>query len=380
MRVFLQALCQHGTIQTMSSAETRSKHLTISITAGTIIKTISILLLFYLLYRVDNILLIILTSIVLAAAIEPGARWFMRYKVPRVPAVLIVYLLVATILGLLLSVFLPPLIDETAKLLNNLPTYFSNISAWNPTQAGNGLVGEISKAFSLQDAINQLKGIAASFQGNAMQILGLVLQVFGGFFSFILIVVLSFYLAVQENGINDFLRLVTPVKHRHHAVDLWHRTQFKIGRWMQGQVLLSVIIATLVYLGLTILNVKYALMLALLAGVFELIPIFGPIISAIPGIALGFANGISFVEPGLTAAVAVALFYTLVQQFESHLIYPLVVRKVVGVPPLIVIIALIVGWDLAGFLGILISVPVAAGVMELAADIQKDRIAEEKNA
>ena len=116
-----------------------------------------------------------------------------------------------------------------------------------------------------------------------------------------------------------------------------------------------------------ILGVKYALLLAILAAVTELIPLFGPILAAIPAILIGFLDG------GTTLGLMVLGLYVIIQQFENHLIYPLVVKKVVGVPPLMVIIALLIGAQLAGFLGIIIAVPVAAALMEFVNDIEKDK-------
>ncbi len=136
---------------------------------------------------------------------------------------------------------------------------------------------------------------------------------------------------------------------------------------MKGQLLLGVLIFVLVYLGLTIFSVPYAFLLALLAGALEIIPVFGPIISAIPGVAFAFSSG------GVSLAIVVAGFYLLVQQFENHLIYPLVVRKIVGIPPILVILSLIIGYELIGFLGILISVPAMAVVMEIVDDIEKKK-------
>jgi len=185
--------------------------------------------------------------------------------------------------------------------------------------------------------------------------------------SFILIIVFSFYFAVQEYGIANFLKIVTPIEHEKYIIDLWKRSQLKIGRWMQGQILLALFIGILVYLGLMILGVKYALLLAILAAVTELIPLFGPILAAIPAILIGFLDG------GTTLGLMVLGLYVIIQQFENHLIYPLVVKKVVGVPPLMVIIALLIGAQLAGFLGIIIAVPVAAALMEFVNDIEKDK-------
>ncbi len=185
--------------------------------------------------------------------------------------------------------------------------------------------------------------------------------------SFVLIIVFSIYFAVQETGIDDFLRVVTPVRHEKYVLSLWKRSQDKIGKWMQGQLLLGLIVGILIYLGLTILSIPHALLLAVLAGLFELIPVFGQFLAALPAVALAFSDG------GVTGALFVIGLYVVVQQFEAHLIYPLVVKKVVGVPPLLVILALLVGAKLAGFLGILLSVPIAAAIQEFVSDIQKTK-------
>jgi predicted PurR-regulated permease PerM len=134
---------------------------------------------------------------------------------------------------------------------------------------------------------------------------------------------------------------------------------------MQGQLLLAVIVMVLVYLGLLLIGIPHALLLAVLAGAFEIIPLFGPILSAIPGIFVAFAFG------GTSTALIVAGLYLVIQQFENHLIYPLVVKKVVGVPPMVSILALLIGGELAGFLGLLISVPLATVVMELLSDLEE---------
>ena len=123
----------------------------------------------------------------------------------------------------------------------------------------------------------------------------------------------------------------------------------------------------LLYLGLTILGVKYALLLGVLAAVFELIPVFGQILSAIPAIVIAFSTG------GLTMAFLTLGLYMIVQQFEAHLIYPIVVKKIVGIPPLLVILALLIGFRLFGFLGVLLSVPIAGAIQELVGDIERQK-------
>lgn len=141
---------------------------------------------------------------------------------------------------------------------------------------------------------------------------------------------------------------------------------------MQGQLLLVVIIGVLTYLGLSIIGVENALFLSIVAAIFELIPVVGPILASIP--AIGFA----LIQGGLTLAAIVLGIYVIIQQFESQLIHPLVVKKIVGIPALVAILALIIGAKIAGFLGVLIAVPVAGAIMEYINDVEKKKLAEIK--
>src|SRR3989344_4663114 len=343
------------------------KTLNITITAGTAIKVILLLILFYLLYFLRDLVLVIITSVVIASALEPAAKFFLRYRFPRVLAVLVVYLLaIGSLIGIFYA-FAPPLIDDIAQFVAVAPQYVESFMVWDPLKTeGVVAVGKLSEPFSFGEVINGIREMTSGVSGGFFQTASLI---FGGALSFILIIVLSFYFAVQETGVDDFLKIITPGKHQKYIIDLWKRSQVKIGLWMQGQLLLAVIIGVLVFLGLTVLGIPYALLLAIIAAIFELIPIFGPILAAIPAvlIAVGMTDG------GVTTGGMVAFLYIIIQQFENHLIYPLVVRKVVGVPPILVIIALIVGVKIAGFLGIILAVPVAAALMELANDIQKEK-------
>lgn len=332
-------------------------NINITINSGTIVRTILFILLIWLLYFLRDLVLVILTAVVIASAIEPAVRWFVARKVPRILAAIFVYVAVTGVVAGSFFVLVPPLLDEASGLLTSSPQYFNSIEVWNP-------VSDISSSFSLKDIIAEFRNDITNATGSLFQTVSIV---FGGVFNFILIIILSFYLAVQEYGISNFLKIITPVEHEEYVINLWERSQLKIGLWMQGQLLLALIIGVLVYLGLTVLGIKYAFLLALLAAIAELIPLFGPVIAAIPAIAIGFIGG------GTTLALIVAGFYIIIQQFENHLIYPLVVKKVVGVPPLLVILAFIVGIELAGFLGIILSVPIAAAIMEYVHDIEKGK-------
>ncbi|TSC57103.1 MAG: hypothetical protein Greene041679_439 [Parcubacteria group bacterium Greene0416_79] len=355
------------------------------ITTGTFIRAALVVVLFVLLYTLLDMVLVLLTAVVIASALEPGARFLIRMGVARLIAVIGIYLALAFAFIGVFYFFVPSLLSDAAQFLRAVPEVIdivppelsrspesapeSNASFAQalPNKLGSGLeIDGFVRPSSLTAVFTDLSQILGSF---AFGFWDNVSVLFGGIVSFILIVVLSFYLAVQEDGVEKFLRVVTPQSHEAYIVSLWRRSQKKIGYWMQGQILLAVLVGMLVYLGLTVLGLKNALFLAVLAAMLETIPLFGPILSAIPAVFLGYTTS------GLTLALLLVGLYLIIQQFENHLIYPLVVKKIVGVPPMLVILALIIGAKLAGFLGIILSVPVAATLMEYLEDLQQRKAA-----
>jgi len=376
----------------ISFMENEPKAININITPGSVFKGVGLVLLIWFLYFIKDVVLVVLVAVVIASGMEPLINWFHKYKISRLPAAIISYLGIASVLTGLIFFFVPPVLDEAASMLTELPKYLESTTLWNPLNVSSESISTSQKvaqtmslgandpsqflsdaqnqiktkvpSFGLGDLINSIQDISSNVSNGFVKVVSVV---FGGLLSFILIAVLSFYLLVQEDGVANFLRLITPLKHEKYIIDLWKRSQRKIGQWMQGQFLLGVIVAVLVYLGLMILGVKNALLLSVLAGLLEIIPIFGPILAAIPAILVAFVGG------GFTLGVLVLGLYMIVQQFENHLIYPLVVKKVVGVSPIIVILALIIGAKLAGFLGIVLSVPIVSALMEFVDDLEKRR-------
>ncbi|MBI2609809.1 AI-2E family transporter [Candidatus Giovannonibacteria bacterium] len=334
---------------------------TLEISNGTIIRFFLILIAFWALYQLSEVIAIILMSVVIASAIEPAARWLKNYRIPRVWGVLVIYLVSFAFLGVMFYLVVPPLLSESVDFLVNLPNYLKSANINSTIPFWPNLPLDISGFLS-----NYVSDFEASLGKATGSFLQAASGIFGGALSFVLIIVISFYLAVQERGIENFLRIVTPKDYEPYILDLWSRTRRKIGWWLQGQLLLSVLVGVLVFLGLSILGVKYALSLAILSALFEIIPIFGPVMAAIPAVAIAFVQ-----KPVL--ALSVLILYVIVQQFENHLIYPLVVRKTIGIPPLLVIIGLLIGGTLGGFFGLLLSVPIATVLVEIITDIARKK-------
>ncbi len=334
------------------------KPVTIEINFQTIAKTIFFILALVGLYLVRGTAATVLFAIVVASAVDPAARWFEKRKIPRVLAVIFIYLIFFLFLVATFYLVVPNLLDEVTALANKAPVYFESQESW---QNLFGLIPSLPESISSL-LVEFFKNLQGQFENVTSGFLHATAGIFGGVVSFFLIVVLSFYLSVQRNGLEGFILVVTPLKYEKYVLYLWQKTQRKIGLWLQGQILLAVLVGMMVFLGLTVLRVDYALSLALLAAVFELIPIFGPILSAIPAVGVAFLQ-----SPAM--ALAVVILYVFIQQSESHLIYPLVVRKILGIPPIITILALIIGWQVGGFFGILLSMPIATALKEVLDDM-----------
>jgi len=337
----------------------------LSITTGSWIRGVVVVAVAYGLYILSDFILVIITAIVIASAIEPIALWAKKRNIPRVPIVFSVYIVTAIFLAGFFYFLLLPLIGEMSSFIRTLTIYSNSVVSGgilsNMFETQN-LFGGLNASNVIGELNSYLNSLANFLSQGVLSSISLI---FGGVVSFLLILILSFYLAVQEDGVGKFLRIITPVKHETYIIGLWRRSQRKIGLWMQGQLLLAVLVMLLVYSGLLIIGVPHALLLAVLAGIFELIPLFGATLAALPALFVAYVWG------GMTTTLIVAGLYILVQQLEGNLIYPLVVKKVVGVPPMISILALVFGGALAGFLGVLISVPIAAAAMEFFYDFEE---------
>jgi len=181
-----------------------------------------------------------------------------------------------------------------------------------------------------------------------------------------MIFVLSFYFIVEEGSFKKFIRSIVPFRHRPYVEDLVGRMQLQVGKWLRGQLLLGLIVGVVIYVGLSLMGVKYALVLALVAGILEVVPYIGPVISAIPAVLIASAQ-----SPLL--ALLVVILYFLVQQLENHLLVPKIMQKVVGLNPLVIILVILVAVKLAGVLGAIVAVPAATLISVFLKDMFDER-------
>jgi predicted PurR-regulated permease PerM len=227
------------------------------------------------------------------------------------------------------------------------------------------------KNFSAQHGVlKELDSGVSAIKDNLSQILGSVFStvasVFGGIVSFFVVLVITFYMTVEETALKRTITFILPEKYHPFTLQLINKVQRKIGDWLKGQLLLSLILGILVYVGLLILGVQYALVLAVVAAIGEFIPYLGPVIAAIPAIFLTFAE-----SP--LKGVFVLILYVIIQQIENQILVPKVMQRVVGLNPIISIIALLVGAKIAGIVGVILAIPVATAISVIANEIWQAR-------
>jgi len=341
----------------------------ISINTGTIIRIFLVALGFFLIWYLRDLFLIILTAIVIASFVESATPYFKKIKINRVFGVVLLYIITIFSLAFLFYLFAPMLITEIYNFSVFLSSYIPNSSFINyfrndAFSGAKDIIGNLSHSLSLTTLISASNAFITNLSGGFFQILSVA---FGSIFNVILIILISFYLSIEENGIEDFLRIILPIEQEDYAVDLWKRSRRKIALWMKGQMLLGLLIGILTYLILSLLGIKYALLLAIIAGAMELIP-YGILIALIPAIAFSYLSG------GLSSALMVGGAYIILHQFEAFLFAPLIIKGVVGLSPLVVILAVLIGFELAGFWGLVLAIPVAVFVMELMSDLEKKKI------
>ncbi|HVY67897.1 MAG TPA: AI-2E family transporter [Patescibacteria group bacterium] len=315
----------------------------LEISTRVILKVILAGLILAFLWNIREIILILLLAIILASAMEPLVNYLKTHKIPRPASVTAVYVLVLGILGLLFYSIIPLVLAQTKILLNNLPVYL---------QVFQDRFGIILGSTNVSDLSQQLFSGIASEQSVVSGTFG----IFNGVISGISILVIAFYLVAEQQGMHRFISALVPGQHRDFSVNLLEKIQKKMGLWIIGQIIASVVMFLITWAGLSLLKIQYALILAIIAGVLEVVPYIGPIVSAIPAMFFGLIQG------GGGLAFVVALLYFLLHELEGYILIPKIMEKTVGTSPLVVLLAVLIGFQLAGAVGIVIGVPLAGAL------------------
>lgn len=302
----------------------------IDISSKTVIFVAAFGILLWILVHILDIILLFFVAFILMSALNPLVERLRRWKVPKILAVLVVFLLtLGGIIGLL-TAGLSPLVSQTSNLVQRLVETVNSL---------------------LQTNIVDQSVIQQEVSKFSAQVVSITLDVFKNLISWVSVLVVTIYMLFDREKMENYVTSFFGER-QDKVKSLLRKIEDKLGAWLHGQLLLSAVVGILVYIGLVILGVEFALPLAIIAGLLEVVPVIGPIISAIPAILVGLTVSPLF-------AVLIGGLYLAVQQIENQIIVPQVMKRAVGLNPLLVILAVSVGGRLLGIAGALLAVPIA---------------------
>jgi predicted PurR-regulated permease PerM len=308
-------------------------------------------------YIVRDALLIVYVSVVLAIGFSPIVRVIERGKMlpvakrlPRWLAILILYLAILGTLALVIALVFPPLVHQASGLWDNIQELFEKVQTFLLQK------GWLKEHLTMREAVERApvgSGDAVGHVGRA------VANVAGGIFGVVTILILTFYMLVDSGSLREYVLRMFPKPHRARVDSVSRVVMTKVSAWLGGQLLLAGSIGASSAIGLWALGIPFFYVLALLSAVGEMIPIVGPILSAIPAVAVASTLG-------LKKVLLVIGFFLLQQQLENHILVPKIMSRQVGVSPVTVIVSLLIGASLLGIVGAILAVPTAAILIVIA--------------
>lgn len=285
-------------------------------------------------------LAVLIFGLTLAAALAPMVAWLER-RMPRPLAILLVYLLVIVLLVALVWAIVPSLVQQVQDLGNRMPDLIERarqfINRWRGNLTGDSFTNTL---------FSQLSNLGSL-------LLRLPLAVSTAIFNILLILFISFYILLETSGMQRFLLSLFPEERRPRINELVTTMAQAMGGYIRGVVINGVIVGALTFVGLLIIGVDFALAFGVMAGLFELVPVAGPIIAGLIIVGLTFLQ-----SPG--QALAALIFMVILQQVENNVLVPHIMRSQTDVSPLISILALFAGGAIGGLMGALIAIPIAA--------------------
>jgi len=304
---------------------------------------LGVVLVFYLARQALGVLF---AAIVISLGLDPAVSFFEKRGVNRILGTIFVFLAGLLVVATSIYFFVPIFVTEVGAFLTQFNEIFSNIFGFGvPEKAIESISENLSRILSFITSTNiSITGAISTVVSNVVLVLATV--------------IITFYLSIEKNGTERLLRVVLPNVYEGSVLKVFNQFKNKMRLWLVAQLGLSLMVGTVVTLGLWLLGVKYAITLGIIAAIMELVPVIGPILS-------GAAAFLIAISQSLTLGIYVIIFFFIVQQLENHILIPLLMKKTMRIHPVMVIVALIAGAQIAGLVGIILAVPIALLVQEI---------------
>ncbi len=313
----------------------------IEISHRTIVFTLVLLAAVWLVLEIRDILFLLFISFILMSALRPLVDGMERVRIPRALSILVLYGVVFGGLGAVVAGMIPTLSTQSGRLFTQFPDFLARVFPY---------------------VSSDIRSLTQQIAPVGENLLRVTVGVFSNLFAVMTVMTFTFYFLLERRNMEEFLSAFLGDTVGERVFSVVMQIEKRMGAWVLGQLLLMLFIGVLVYGGLYFLRVEYALPLAILAGLLEIVPTIGPIVSAVPAVLVAFAS-----SPLL--ALSVAALYIIVQQIENNLLVPIVMRRSVGIPPVLTILALMIGGRFGGIAGAVLAVPVLLAIQEIVSSL-----------
>lgn len=319
--------------------------------AKSAVAVLLIVLLFYFVYETRGIILTVFVAFLLAAALDPLVDLMQKWRLPRSLSVLIIYAVLCVFAGLFITNLVTLIASQVVEIAQNVGQFVTNVTNESKLPFATQLKPYFDQFYQTVD----LQAAASQLQ-NALKIVAdQLLSISIGLLNLLMVLILTFFMTVEEQAIEDFFQSLFPSKYTKYISTRLEAVKDQIGYWLRGQLFLSLIAAGLTYVGLLIFGVNYALTLSVIAGLAMVIPVIGRVFAWV------IAFPIVFNQSPLLS-LWMSLYYLFLQQIENNILVPYIMNRAVGLSPIIIIIAMMIGGQYLGILGLVLSIPIATTV------------------
>ncbi len=319
-------------------------------------------LLVWVIRQITEVLILLLVSGILASGLAPLVGLVERRRVSRGVAIFVLYLAIFAAVLLIFSIILVPAVNESSRFVQQLPQLTEHIRVWLA-----GLHSRWPWLPDLAGILDRVPSLATALSRLGPQAAGVAFRFLGGLAAVITVLVFTFYMLLEGAEIKKGFTALFPAAERRRVTLVLDRIGAKFGGWLRAQLLLSFSVAVPVALGLSLLRMPYPLLLGIVAGIGELIPMVGPTLGAAVAVLVALSQ-----QPW--QLVGVLIFYTIVLNVEPHILVPRIMARVVGMSPILTLVALLTGIKLLGILGGLLAVPVAAALQVIVAEVAEEAL------
>ena len=320
-----------------------------------VLVVLSVILGFLLVVHFREVVILVFTGIIISISMEPAVNWLQQYKIPGSLCVILIYLLLILLLLVVILLIIPPAIQQISALIPMVGKYYQNLQSFL-ISSPNPLLRQLAENFA--PGIDLIPKISSpGTQTGSPNLVSWTINIgqsfLSGLFTLTVVLLIGFYWTLEGEPVLYSFLLLFPMGKRDSARKIIEDIEGRVGGFVRGQIFLALMIGLAALLSYLIIGLPSPLSLAFLAAVFELVPLFGPILGAAPAVLVA----LSYDPSKVLWVVAASIF---IQFLENHLLAPRVMQKTVGVNPIVTILAIVSFGSLFGFSGLLLAIPLAA--------------------